>query len=113
MANDGPSISEYSYNIHHIDETLLQAEGAPSQREGMTRMLNFLEEQASHGPVVLVAHNGFAFDCKYLHHTLKRLRLALPTNVAHFVDTLQLASGRRQPTTSSALCTAGRLGRTL
>ena len=91
MLNDGPRISQYSYDVHHIDENLLESEGAPSQLDGMRSMLVFLEEQATHGAVVLVAHNGFSFDCKFLHHTLKRLRLSLPDKVAHFVDTLQLA----------------------
>jgi len=91
MMNDGPRISQFNCPVHHIDENLLVSQGAPNQRDGMKRMLAFLDDQATHGPVVLVAHNGFSFDCKFLHHTLKRVHLALPTNVSHFVDTLQLA----------------------
>jgi len=91
LHNDGPPISGYSYDVHHIDETLLVAENAPTQRDGMARFVDFLEQQAQHGRVVLVAHNGFAFDFKFLHHTLRRLDMELPAGVAHFVDTLQLA----------------------
>ena len=93
MQNDGPAITRHAYNVHHIDSTMLESHGVPSQLDGMRQLVEFLEEQGRHGPTVLVAHNGFACDFKYLHHTLKRLGLRLPATVAHFVDSLRLARG--------------------
>ena len=39
----------------------------------------------------LVAHNGNKFDLPFLAHRLRRCKLALPGNVTHLVDTMQVA----------------------
>ena len=91
VQNDGPQIDRYAYAVHHIDERRLASENAPSQLHAFQQLVAFLQEQARHGTTVLVAHNGYAYDFKYLHHTLHRLGLALPDGATHFVDTLRLA----------------------
>lgn len=91
VQNDGPPITAHAYNVHHIDSRMLDSEGAPSQADAFRRLVAFVAEQARHGTTVLVAHNGYSCDFKFLYSTLARLQLQLPANAMHFVDTLRVA----------------------
>ena len=64
---------------------------APYPLEVWTQMLAWMGRVAGDHPVVLVAHNGNKFDLPFLAHRLRRYQLALPGNVTHLVDTMQVA----------------------
>jgi len=91
VQNDGPSITAHAFNVHGIDSRVLDSEGAPTQEAGMRRLVEFLARHVGDGPVILVAHNGYSCDFKFLHWTLQRLGLALPDGVQYFADTLRIA----------------------
>lgn len=80
---EGNSIKYWASRIHGITDTTLDSRSPPSQQAVFTQLVHdFIPRHF--GPdltAVLVAHNGFTCDFKWLIHTFERLRLALPPQV--------------------------------
>jgi DNA polymerase III epsilon subunit-like protein len=81
---EGNSIRYWASRIHGITEAKLDGCSPPSQRAVFTELMqDFIPRHF--GPTstaVLVAHNGFTCDFKWLIHTCDRLNLELPKQVS-------------------------------
>ncbi len=88
FVNPGIPIPSDSTDIHGISDEMV--EKAPSFKEVIQEFIQFCD-----GDIVLIAHNGEAFDIPFLAAEFSRCNLLLPTNWA-FVDSLKWARKYRK-----------------
>ena len=104
VSRDHRPIMWYTQKVHGMSESGLDRMEPPSQLAAFSDFINdFIPKWfAPSKQVVLVAHNGFARDFKWLHHTLQRLGLALPPQVRNTGAVCGGSSARRE---RISLCT--------
>lgn len=81
LVNPGIPIEPEAQAVHHIGPE--EVEKAPPPEKVIPEFLNFIEDH------LLIAHNGYAFDFKFLDRYAKELGLPRPKNVRY--DSLILA----------------------
>lgn len=83
--------SVYALRVHQLSEQVLKRNGATDLATALKPLLSTIE--AIPDVVVLVAHNGYSFDSRFIAAALRAHNLSMPANFAGWIDTSRLDWG--------------------